>query len=547
MPRTVTTIWRNALLAALSLLVAVAGLEGLARLLVPADDVAGRGLDLQHFSADRAAEPDPLLGYRLRRNAEVANFRFNNLGFVGPDMAAQKPAGTFRILCLGGSTTLGAGAEADRFSYPALLGEIFRRLGRNPDVRVEVVNGGVFGYHSWHTRLRTQKELPALSPDYYVLMDGLNDVMAACRQMAPADLDRLADSMDAVLRTLVAGRANGVAAWLERRLSGLALTRLARELGRKLRPAPSAAGQDCAARLEKFRFRGNLDAILAQAKADGIAALVVNYPWLPAREPAVTASMGLSDDDVRLYGIGRQAVAAVNTDVTRQDGVPLVDPQPLFDQAVAATGKPRLYFSDTVHFTRLGNFALAKAVYAALAADPAVARATGRPTPATDAEIDALFPDILAWRPADGSGWPTARETALETAAPEETGLAIKGPDGEGTASLAPAGEEAVIRLRLSGTPPKEAFFYPRISGDGKSAVHVLAVSPDGAKREIFALRNDTGDGIWSPVAGRYELSLPKRPDLVLEIVLSGHDAQVWSRGGKLLFAAAPEAGRAAN
>lgn len=531
---------RNVLLVVFSVLLAVGLLEGLARLVLPGDEVARRGLDLQHFAADRAAEPDPLLGYHLKRNTTVANYRFNNQGFVGPDFTAKKPAGVFRILCLGGSTTLGAGADADRFSYPALLGDLFARTSRNPDVRVEVVNGGVFGYHSWHTLLRVQKELPAYAPDAYVIMDGLNDVMAACRQMSPADLDRMADSMQTVLRTLVAQKSSGISSWIRHRLSGLALYRLAGELGRKLRTSPAPSGDDWAGRLKKFRFRDNLDAILRQARADGIDTLVVNHPWLQVQNPDVARTMGLNADDVRLYAFGRNAVAGIDKAVSQKDHVPLADPQPLFDTLVAETGKPRLFFSDTVHFTRRGNFELAKLVYRALYADPDVAKATGRATPATDAELDALFPDILAWRPADGSGWPTAKEPPLAVTTRTETGIAAKTPDGEGTATLAPAGDEAVIRLRLTGLPPAQAFFFPRINGDGTSVVTVRAELPDGSKKTLFTLRNATGDGLWSPVSGRYDLPLPAQPDLGLEIVLSGHDAQVWSRSGHLLFAPAP-------
>jgi lysophospholipase L1-like esterase len=528
----------NLMLVVLAVALTLGLLEGLARLLAPGEDAARRGLDLQHFSADRAAVPDPLLGYRLKRNMSVANYRFNNLGFVGADFQAQKPAGVFRIFCLGGSTTLGAGADSDRYSYPALLGAIFRKTDKNPHERVEVVNAGVFGYHSWHTLLRVENELPAYAPDYYVVMDGLNDVMAACTQMTPEDLAHMRDSMDAVMRKLVAGKSDGVADAVRRRLSGLAVTRLAARVGRAL-GANDASGpkDDYARRMARFRFRENLDAVLAKARADGIGVLVVNHPWIMAQSPQVDAAMGISPDLAKVYTFGRAYVAGVDRDVTRARQVPLADPQPLFDRLVAQSGKPRLIFSDTVHFTRRGNFELAKLVYAALMADPDVQRATGRDAPVDDAALDALFPAILAWRPNDGSGWPTAKEPALPVPETALTDVAAKGPDGEGTATLAPTGEHGAIRLRLADTPPQDVFFYPRVSGDGKSVIRVQVADAAGKDAAtVFTLDSPASDGIWTAVSGRYDLPLPQRPGLVVTIELSGHDAQIWTRNGHILF-----------
>ncbi len=530
---------RDLLLFAASLFLALALFEGMARLLPSSDVAAKRGLDLQHFSADRAAQPDPLLGYRLRRNVSVANFRFNNHGFVGQDFAVPKPAGVLRIICLGDSTTLGAGADADRFSYPALLGEIFRRTERDPDHRVEVLNGGVFGYHSWHTLLRVKKELRDYQPDVYVLMDGLNDVMAACRQMSPNDLERLGDSMDAILLTLTAPQSPGITDWLSRNLSRLASYRLAGEIGRKLRGTPPAPGGDeYTRRMEQFRFRDNLEAILRQAKTDAVGLLLVNYPWIAAQEPDVAQAMGIDADLAHVYAFGRDYVAGVNRAISRKEGVPLMDPQSFFDQETKARGNPRLLFSDTVHFSRRGNFELAKHVYRALMTDPAVIRACDRDTPVPVAQLDALFPDILAWRPTDGSGWPTARELPLSYAILEQRAISAGTPDAEGTTALSPEDAHAVIRLRLSGTPPDKVFFFPRVGGDGKSKVLVRVVKPDENAHQAFVLENRTGDAIWSPVSGRFELALPSIPGLTIEIELSGHDAQVWARGDHLPFAA---------
>src|SRR5579863_2337052 len=76
----------------------------------------------------------PFRGYaKFQPNHEIHQYgmftkptpiRINNAGLRGPDFAVQKPADTFRIICVGESSTFGF-FDRDEFTYPAQLQQAF--------------------------------------------------------------------------------------------------------------------------------------------------------------------------------------------------------------------------------------------------------------------------------------------------------------------------------------------------------------------------------------------------------------------------------------
>jgi hypothetical protein len=92
----------------------------------------------------------------------------NNLGFLSKrDYVRQKPAGTIRVVCLGGSTT------ADK--WPPTLELI---LNEHPDGRgrkFEVLDFGQNGYSSAHTVVNFFLNAVEFDPDYVILHEGWND------------------------------------------------------------------------------------------------------------------------------------------------------------------------------------------------------------------------------------------------------------------------------------------------------------------------------------------------------------------------------------
>ena len=129
---------------------------------------AGRGDDWRpfHMFEDWLLIPDPYLMWRPRPGRQT----INALGYAGPEIERAKPAGTYRILTLGDSNTMGA---VDH-SWPAALRQALRPAPR-PYRRVEVVNGGVYGYSSLQG-LRRLREALELQPDLVVIAFGWNDV-----------------------------------------------------------------------------------------------------------------------------------------------------------------------------------------------------------------------------------------------------------------------------------------------------------------------------------------------------------------------------------
>ena len=87
----------------------------------------------------------------------------------------EKQEGTFRIFCLGGSTTVGF-PYGYAGSFPLHLRERLRRMF--PDRNIEVINLGMTATNSF-TALDLATELPAYDPDLIVVYDGHNEFYGA--------------------------------------------------------------------------------------------------------------------------------------------------------------------------------------------------------------------------------------------------------------------------------------------------------------------------------------------------------------------------------
>jgi lysophospholipase L1-like esterase len=98
--------------------------------------------------------------------------RTNAKGFGGPEVPYGPHPGTYRVLCMGDSSTFGWGVESEE-AYPSLLGEELRR--RHPGVRVEVVNLGVCGYSSQQGKVLLEREGVRYEPDLVTISYGSND------------------------------------------------------------------------------------------------------------------------------------------------------------------------------------------------------------------------------------------------------------------------------------------------------------------------------------------------------------------------------------
>ncbi len=105
--------------------------------------------------------------WRLRANQETTwngtMLRINRLGFRGPQVSREKPAGTYRIVVLGSSNTMGHGVEDEQI-YIRLL-EHWLDQATGPERRVEVLNLSVSSDSPTQRLWRLQNQVEALNPD----------------------------------------------------------------------------------------------------------------------------------------------------------------------------------------------------------------------------------------------------------------------------------------------------------------------------------------------------------------------------------------------
>jgi len=117
-----------------------------------------------HHHSCYAIDPDgPAMTYRGPHN---------RLGFRGPEVAARKPEGAFRIACLGGSTTYGSTIALESETWPRRLETLLRETAPS----VEVVNAALPAGNSAETLQVLREAVLPLEPDLVVIHDGVNDV-----------------------------------------------------------------------------------------------------------------------------------------------------------------------------------------------------------------------------------------------------------------------------------------------------------------------------------------------------------------------------------
>jgi lysophospholipase L1-like esterase len=117
------------------------------------------------------------LGHSLIPNAHYFDrVTINSLGFRGPDIDVAKPAGTIRILCMGGSTTFDTYVTSNDRTWPQQLERYLGEL--HPGVDFEVINAGISGYKVLDSLINFHMRLKSLQPDIMIVYHAHNDISA---------------------------------------------------------------------------------------------------------------------------------------------------------------------------------------------------------------------------------------------------------------------------------------------------------------------------------------------------------------------------------
>jgi lysophospholipase L1-like esterase len=269
---------------------------------------------------------DPELIWRPRPGHSV----FNEQGFRGPVLAAEKPPGRRRLFTVGDSNTLGwAGPEGA--NWPADLQHLLAERG----APIDVVNAGVWGYATYQglTRMR---EVVQWEPDWVLISFGSNDAHPS----PVTDADYLA-------------RAGAGSGGLERWLRPSALGRLV--LG-ALRTTAAGPPSENTHRVPLAQYRDNMRAMVATARDAGARVVLLTRPYVgPIAEW----------DSWKRYA---HAYNAATVELAAELEAPIVDLYGEFK------GRDEL-FADESHFTAVGHGEAARFVLGRLLPDLAAASA----------------------------------------------------------------------------------------------------------------------------------------------------------------------------
>ena len=138
-------------------------------------------------------EGDPLLLWRLKPNLDHAYWDFTTVSTNAQSFRAdypigRKPAGTFRIVCLGDSVTFGYRVppvwpekpndyDPEWQPFPMLLEKELRKA--NPNRSIEVFPMAVPGYTSHQGLAWLRRDIDYLKPDVVIASFGWNDASAS--------------------------------------------------------------------------------------------------------------------------------------------------------------------------------------------------------------------------------------------------------------------------------------------------------------------------------------------------------------------------------
>jgi lysophospholipase L1-like esterase len=302
----------------------------------------------------------PQPGYEVK-GANI-HIKINSLGFRGDEFSRAKPAGTFRIVCLGASTTFSAEASSNDAVWTHRLQEKLRK--EYPGRQIEVINAAVGGYVADDNLRNLRHRVMPLDPDLVIYYEANNEIVRDTRELA-------------IREGLIGADGNRQPAW------SLALSKVSLlfDLAYKNLAILARSRADSARRLDRVpadlptRFVGVLDQMRQELTARNIPLVLSTFIVKYRRDQARATQ--IANADVAFYYMPWMSIdgmldamdvynAAV-LDYGKRTGVPVVD-----DRATISPDDE--HFTDCMHLSDKGNEAMADRFARFVTNLPALAR-----------------------------------------------------------------------------------------------------------------------------------------------------------------------------
>jgi len=287
-----------------------------------------------------AYRPLPYVMYGLKPNwsregqvhpdGEVLTKTSNSLGFRGREVVMPKPAGIYRIVCLGGSTTY-SDAVGDADAYPLLLEQQLRKA--RPDKDIEVINAGVPSYTTAETLPNLAFRCIDLQPDAIVLYEGINDFRTRVYKNFDNAYFHYRKVWNGTIENWEAGEGEmrgGINPFIQFNT-----------------PADNGNKNENVRRAGTAAFRRNLTSIAGIARAHGIKVVFVTCSFDPDSE--------YSDET---FAAGIEEHNEVVREVAKAQGALCID--------MAAQFSTKGQFADPVHMNPAGSLQMARLIAAGL-------------------------------------------------------------------------------------------------------------------------------------------------------------------------------------
>lgn len=332
-PRPPLSVRRKLLFSVVTVLLVFAVLEGALRLIGFRAETNVERMqftfpidDYNNNSPEPFLQRDKDLFWKPRPNV----LGHNSQGCYGPEFAAEKPEGVFRIVCLGDSCT-----HFGPMSYPDILRAV---LEKQAPGKFEVINAGVIGYTSFQGLTLLDAKVLGWSPDLVTVYFGWNDHWLA-RGLEDKHQKEAAPS----------GAVNA--------LEGLRLFQLARML-------KSGAKSE---RIDKMRvepadYKDNLSRIHRRCGDQGAKVWFFTAPHaLDIGIPPYLLSSGEISDPDKLIPLHQQYNSIVRN-VAKTQQAKVIDLEAEMDQM----DKNSLFIEDHIHLSQQGRMYLAQRLFQSL-------------------------------------------------------------------------------------------------------------------------------------------------------------------------------------